>query len=618
MLDELRARLLEPPDCLPYCAYFPRLDLEVAAYSIRLSIEVHALAETAVPLPGAADSWLPESVSIDDQPAEGIRRDGEGVPWVLVPEGIHRLALAGRTPPGNTFKIPMTLRPGRAEIKVDGWEIQGLGDDGRVGASLQFTRLEREGRTEETLGGSVLPPFLHVERTLLLGLSWRVVTRVTRLTPPGSPVVAAVPLLPGEAVTTAGVRVEKGQAMVNMDARSEEAVWSSTLPVTPVIELAAPEGKPWTETWILDASPVWRVDLSGIPVIHHQDGGGMWRPTWRPWPGETVTVRVARPEGIPGRTLTIDSAKLEWTPGQRFNKAGLTVGIRSSQGGQHRITLPEGAELQVVRIDDRTQPIGLEGRTVTVPLQPGVQRIYVEWHEKADGGLIMRSPEVRIGDQAVNAEVVFNLPDSRWILWTGGPRLGPAVLFWSYVIVVILAALALGRIRWTPLKTRHWLLLGLGLTQVHPLMAIVIVGWLLVLGLRERQGPGHWLVFDLAQIGLAFWTAIALIFLYLAVEEGLLGIPQMQISGNGSSAYQLNWTMDRIDGSMPRPWLISLPRPAFNGLMLLWAVWLAVALMGWLRWGWRAFTEEALWKRPPKSVKKTAEAPAPGTEFKIE
>ena len=56
-----------------------------------------------------------------------------------------------------------------------------------------------------------------------------------------------------------------------------------------------------------------------------------------------------------------------------------------------------------------------------------------------------------------------------------GPRLGPAVLFWSYFVVIILAGPGLGRIPWTPLKTRHWLLLGLGLTQVHPLAAIMKV-----------------------------------------------------------------------------------------------------------------------------------------------
>ncbi|MEW5722271.1 MAG: hypothetical protein AB1896_04135 [Thermodesulfobacteriota bacterium] len=612
LLNELRERLLPAPKCLPYCAYYPRLDVAVTPDSLRLLVEVHALARAAAPLPGSLESWLPDQVLLDGEPAAGLMKDDQGTLWFLVPEGIHHVVLLGRTPPANNFQLPMPLRPGQVAVSAEGWEVTGLGPEGQVQASLQFTRLEsREG--DEELRGSVLPPFLQVERTLSLGLTWEVRTRVTRLTPPGHPVVVEVPLLPGESVTTAGVRVAKGRAQVNMDPRAEEFSWSSTLEVTPEILLKAPEDAPWTEAWVLDASPIWHCEPAGIPVIHHQDDAGRWEPRWRPWPGESVTIKVTRPPAIPGQTLTIDAAGLDWTPGRRSNKAGLNLEIRASQGGQHKVVLPPGAELQVVKINGRTQPIGQEGRDVVVPLQPGRQTVYLEWHEKAGSSWFHQAPEVKAGEKtenqvrfdgrAVNADVIFHLPANRWILWAGGPRLGPAVLFWSYLAAVILAALALGRIQWTPLKTRHWLLLGLGLTQVHPLMAIVIVGWLLVLGLREKRTPAdHWLVFDLAQLGLALWTLVALIFLYLAVHDGLLGIPQMQISGNGSyagpSGIQLNWSQDRVLELMPRPWAVSLPKIIFNGLMLVWAVWLALSLLGWLRWGWRSFGLGGLWKKP--------------------
>ena len=56
----------------------------------------------------------------------------------------------------------------------------------------------------------------YLERALTLGLSWELTTRVVRLTPNGSAVVLAVPLLPGESVTTAEQRVEGGKVLVNM------------------------------------------------------------------------------------------------------------------------------------------------------------------------------------------------------------------------------------------------------------------------------------------------------------------------------------------------------------------------------------------------------------------
>jgi hypothetical protein len=172
------------------------------------------------------------------------------------------------------------------------------------------------------------------------------------------------------------------------------------------------------------------------------------------------------------------------------------------------------------------------------------------------------------------------------------------VLFWSYVVVIVLAAFALGRISWTPLRSRQWLLLGLGLTQVHAIMAIVIVGWLLFLGVRKlKPHADNRLSFNAVQFLLAVWTAGALACLYFSVQSGLLGIPDMQISGNGSSNFFLHWTEDRVGSTLPQPWVFSLPLFVFRILMLLWALWLAYSLLNWLRWGWQCFSEGGLWKR---------------------
>jgi hypothetical protein len=599
LLQEFQKRLLEKPDCLPYCAHYPRLEVNVTSRTLTLRLEIHAAAETAVPLPGHAESWLPRQVLLDDLPSQGLHRGRDGVLWMLAPQGVHTAVLIGPIPPGNSFQIPLELRPNRVEVTAEGWEVRGVGPDGQVESSLELTSLQKEDTDIDKHTGAVLPPFLHVERTVSLGLTWQVYNKITRLTPTGAPIMISVPLLPGESVTAAGVRVENGHALINLDARAQELEWVSTLEQSTPILLEAPQGRPWTETWILDASPIWHCTHSGLPVIHHQDEEGHWRPQWQPWPGETVRIDVVRPPAVPGQTVTIDRADLNLTPGERFNKAGLSLQIRSSQGGQHLVQLPAGAQLQEVRIKDKSQPIDAENGQVVLPLQPGSQDIYLEWHQPSDSLTLVKSPEIRIGEQAVNAQVTFNMPENRWILLAWGPRLGPAVLFWSYLFVIILAALALGRVRWTPLKTHHWLLLGLGLTQIHPLLALVIVGWLLILDYRARHvPPDKWLPFDAAQLGLVIWTGVALLGLYYAIEKGLLGIPHMQIMGNGSSDFTLYWTQDRIGALMPQPWVLSLPRLVYHGLMLIWALWLALSLLKWLRWGWQSFNHGGLWKKP--------------------
>jgi hypothetical protein len=334
-------------------------------------------------------------------------------------------------------------------------------------------------------------------------------------------------------------------------------------------------------------------------VIHHQSDAQERFPEWRPWPGEEVKVALSRPEGIDGQTLTLDRSALQMEPGSRATDARLALGIRSSRGGQHTIVLPEGAVLQGVAIDGATQPLRLEGNALKLPIVPGKQEVLVSWREpRGITGRFMTSA-VDVGVNGVNGSVQTSVPQDRWILLVGGPRVGPAILFWGVVIALALIAMALARSSITPLRWRHWLLLGLGLTQAPLEMSVIVVGWLLALGLRRRFSD-HYTgnrLFNAGQVVLALWTLAALISLFWAVQQGLLGTPEMQIAGNGSGAWNLNWYQDRTAPQLPRAWVISVPLLAYKLLMLAWALWLAYALLGWLHWGWSAFSDGGYWRR---------------------
>ena len=113
--------------------------------------------------------------------------------------------------------------------------------------------------------------------------------------------------------------------------------------------------------------------------------------------------------------------------------------------------------------------------------------------------------------------------------------------------------------------------------------------------------------FDLAQIGLVAWTAVALGLLVWALQQGLLGLPEMQIAGNGSSRDLLRWYQDRSGAVLPRPVFWSAPLWAYRVLMLVWALWLAASLLKWLRWGWSCFSQGGLW-RPLHVARKATKA----------
>jgi hypothetical protein len=600
LLNELRTRLTAAPECMPACAQAPRLRLGVQENQLQLRLEVHAVEHVVVPLPGARDHWLPTEVSVDGGSTDALARSPAGELWLRVGPGAHQVLLSGPLPPRGSVQLPLPLTPRRVEVEqTPGWRVDGVREDGTSDAQLVLTREADDGDAAalEEAETPTLPTFARVERTLLLGLEWRVQTRIVRLSAPDSAIVIEVPLLAGESITTEQVRVIDGKAQVNLAAQETETGFDSVLARQPEITLMAPDTTGWVEVWRADVSPVLHATMTGIPVVHHQNTQGNWLPEWRPWPGESVTLAITRPEAVPGNTITIDASRLLYTPGERTTDVALTLEARSSQGGQHTVTLPEGATLQSATINGVAQPIRQQDRLVTLPLAPGAQSFVLNWREGRGIGNRYRTSGVDLGIASVNASTQVAMPVDRWILLTRGPLLGPAVMFWGLLVVIVLVAIALARVPLTPLGVVSWLLLGIGLSQVSIVMGLIVVGWLLALGWRGRWPASLGkTAFNLGQIGLAALTLAALYCLYQAIRRGLLGLPEMQIGGNASSATQLNWYQDHAMAALPTVSINSVPLIVYHLAMLAWALWLAFALVGWMRWGFRQYGHGGLWR----------------------
>ncbi|MGY6215233.1 hypothetical protein ACW73L_08730 [Methylolobus aquaticus] len=605
VLEQLSRGLLEAPDCLPSCADIARLRLDVRDDTLTQSLDIHAQQRVSVPVPGQEGQWMPETATLDGQPVEAMVREPDGSLRVAVEPGRHELTLVGRLPAREQVALTLPLVPRLVEARSIGWTVEGVREDGTPDSQLRLLRQRSQAGGESLLPGP-LEPFVEVTRLLRVGLDWRVQTTVTRRSPSDQSIALEVPLLDGEAVTTAGIRVRDGRAIVNLPPGIDSLAWTSILGSRDEIRLRAPETGQWVETWQLDAGPMWHVVTSGIAVVHHRDAGGNWLPEWQPWAGEQVTIHLARPLGAPGNTLTIDDSRLELRPGRRALDGVLALTLRSAQGTQHPVQLPDGAQLLSATVDGAAQPLRQQGRVVTLPVHPGKQHIALNW--RAESGLksLLRTPVVDLGVPSVNHRIDVELGQDRWLLLLGGPQWGPAVLYWGMVAVIAVLALGLGRISWTPLGFASWLLLLIGLSQIPLLAGFIVVMWLLALGRRATMS-GQMLSdrrFNAIQAGLAALTLAALLTLGLAVQQGLLGYPEMQIAGNASTSTSLHWYQDRSAATPPQAWMVSVPLWVYRVAMLAWALWLAAALLHWLRWGWACFTAGGLWRR-------TAEATAP-------
>lgn len=603
MFEDLRQRLLAPDDCFPQCADIASMDLSITPEQLRISMRVMAQTTVTLPLPGNVLHWLPGEVRIDDQPAAGLYRTNNEL-WLLLPAGEHLVVLTGKIPRQNSLQLPLPLRPHRVSATVEGWSIEGIRENGVADSQLQFKRLVAEEEPKnQVLETGILPPFLLIERTLRLGLTWQIETTVTRLSPAGAAVVFSYPLLPGESIVTEGIKVRDSQAQLNMDARQESLQWESVLARAEAITLRHQETSLWTEEWRVDVSPIFHVETEGIPVILHQQGSH-WYPTWHPWPGEEVRLTVTRPAGVEGQTITIDKSHLETRPGQRATDTTLQLSVRSSQGTQHSITLPDTAQLQEVTINGQVQPIRQEGRQVPLPLKPGLQEIQLQWREPTGIATWHRTPAVDLGLDSVNSHIDLRLPQNRWPLFMGGPLMGPAVLFWSTVIILLLISFALARSGRTPLKFHQWFLLGIGMSQSTIVAGLLVAGWLIAIDLRGRVRPDlDRTTFNLMQAGLALLTFMALGSLVAAISMGLLGHPDMNIAGNGSNSEVLRWYQDQSTQVLPVSWVLSIPMLVYRLAMLAWALWISFSLLNFLKLGWQNFSMPVIWHKIPRKPK---------------
>jgi len=599
LLEQYEARLLEKPACSPTCASSSRMSLDVHNDVLRARLAIEVSATTAVPLPGGAAQWLPERVLVDGAPAQGMLRSEDGALWLRLSPGAHDVVVEGALPGRDSLQVALPLKPHHVEVDVQGWSLEGVHEDGLADEHLQLTRLAREGGGKgAALAAGTLPPFVRVERTLMIGLNWQVMTSIERVTPTGSAIVLEVPLLPGESVTTADVRVVQGKVLVNMAPEANEVSFRSVLEERSPLTLVAPKMSGWTEVWRLDLSPIWHATLEGIPVVHGEATARF--PEWHPWPNETVTIQLLRPAGIAGQTLTIDDSRYEVRPGLRATDATVSFSLRSSRGGEHVMHLPEGAQLESVEFNGAPQPLRQQGRNITLSIVPGQQNVVLAFRLPRGISTWFKAPPFDFGTKTVNASTSIRTSDARWVLFAHGPRLGPAVLFWSLLLVLVVVALALGRITWVPLKRYEWMLLAIGLSQIPLPAAALVVGWLVALGFRRARPAQRAMLFDLGQLVLVGWTLSALVILIYAVQQGLMGTPDMQIQGNGSSSELLQWFDDRTGPIPEQPYVLSVPMLAYRGVMLAWALWLALSLLRWLRWGWLSFSDGGFWKRSPR------------------
>jgi len=599
MLESLRTRLLEKSDAYPNAADIPQVTLTLRDRKLTMEVEIHTATRTAVPLPGRLPAWSPVTVKVAGQAEITLRRD-DGYLWIVLPPGVHRVSVEGLLANLTEWQWTYQLRPRRVIIDAPGWQVGGVRPGGVPEAQVFFTRVRQAAAGEANYDRPNLQSAVGVERQLELGLIWQVRTTVRRLSPVGTAVSLRVPLLPNENVITSNAVMKDGFIEVRLGARQNEFSWQSELGVVPELVLVTRANDAWIERWSLVASPVWNVAMAGLAPTFEAGNAGLV-PVWKPWPGEKVTLQISRPEAVAGATVTVGRANHEVTLGKRQRSSSLALALRCSLGEDYLIALPADAQATSLTNNGKSIPIRKDGVRVIVPLKPGEQEVALQWKRDLPLDFLASAGDVSLPGESANITTAIQVPDDRWVLWTDGPLRGPAVRFWGILLGSWIAAWVLGSLAHSPLRPREWMLLAIGLTQIPLPAALVVVGWLFFLVWRGSESflrLPSW-AHNLMQVFLIGLTLGVLGIFIAIVAEGLLGSPEMFIRGNDSTRTMLRWYEARGTGALPQAQCFSISIWWYRLLMLLWALWLAAALIRWLRWAWQQFSNGACFRHRP-------------------
>ena len=600
ILDQLKTQLEQSALCNPSNACIDLSEVRVSVNDGQLNLEAiaQAGARTLVQLPYPERSLGKADFSIDGVNVAPVMRT-EQIVYFVLERGVHVVNM--RAPiRENPLQLSFALNPQRVLVNVPGFDTSGLRDGKLAANSLELIKIAAAGEVAQAqVSTNQFPPYVQVSRQLRFDLDWQVVTTVRRLSEFDGGMSIKLPLIAGERPLDSNIEIKAGFALVPIPRGQSEIEFTSNLERSDKLVLTAPALAERSEIWTIEASPTWSVKFdAGVPQSLHalSDGTEDVQLRFDPLPGESLTLSLSRPESAPGPAFRIDSVNIVTQPGDAAQDSTLRFSLKATQGGQHSIALPSGAELLSVSRGGVPMNLRLKQGMLELPLVPGANDFDISIRENNALGFTVRTPAVDLKLASANIDLEIYWPGQRWLMWANGPALGPALLIWPAIFFGLLLAAGLARSGVSALGFSSWALLLLALFNVHSSAAAIVIAWFVLLQWRLRapvmRDRSHWL----SQMALVLLSAAAVICIIASAVKGLLAPVDMQVSGYGSSERVLRWSADQSSGALPSAAAFGIQMWWYRAMTLIWALWLAWALVGWLRYAKRALSQGEFWR----------------------
>lgn len=610
LLKQLQQRVIEAPQCSPNCALINQMTVSAQNNLLTIQLQVHALHHSAISIP-LSRFWRAQTVKINGKASHSLYQQS-GWTYLPIDKGITDVKLSGAIAPVEQLQLQFLDKPKQIHIEDSTqWDIIGV-NHGRLNSNaLEFTAKQKALPGQEQSSRYSTTAMVEVQRNLTFDSDWKVTTTVRRIAPNKGAITVKVPLLPSEQVLTSNREVTDNHVEVTIAADNihDEVSWTSTLERTDSLTLQFDKSRDAVEHWQIVSSPLWHITHSGQPLVDGEPSDYVTY-NYYPYPGESLTLEISRPNAVKGQMLAIDRAKAELNQGERAVNFQLDFNYRATRGGEHSIELPEGYKLDTIKSDGQTINAQIDKGKLSFPVSPGEHEISLTLRAEQEPPLKLTMPKVDLNAPVSNLKLTVALSENHWILWADGPVIGPAVIYWGEFLVFLLLAILLGRYRFSPLGTVSWLLLGFGLSLYSwwILATVVLCFGALTLSQYRPKTMSPFL-YNTSQLGLYLLCLSTLYHLVLSIPNTLLGRPDMGITGNGSWRNNLQWFADQSSGLLPTVEVINIPILYYKAAMLLWVLWLSFALIKWCKWSWQKLSVVERWRPfPSHSKRKTKTA----------
>ena len=429
-----------PNICTEDCINIALADLTMDAQTKRMHVwlEVHALEEAVLKIPGPIEQWAVDSIQREGTPILELRKSEQGFLEAKIPAGVWSIDISGPVTQGIQLEWPM--RPHRIDVSKSDWAVQGILDNGQINDRIQLTPTKEQSTPNQHVG------LLSWTQNFSLDSQWLVEHTLTR-SPTSAEHSLSIPLAlrEGERILSTEMRSDDGKWIAQLASGETTVQWTSQLPISTqlVLEYEDILDLPIALEWSVECGYANHCTFQGPPQTKHIGNNNHWIPTWHPYPSEQLHVSVMPLNAATGQTSNIQQLQLEHNIGHRWIRSSLKLTTESSVQEQIELGLPEGSTITSVHINNTPYPFA-PSTTLALLTTIGQDELSIQWKSPNTEWLTtLPSPTIDIPISNATLSVVHN--DNSAVLWASD--------FWTtaqppwLVCIGLLLLMALGLAR---------------------------------------------------------------------------------------------------------------------------------------------------------------------------